>query len=135
VNIRRASFGDAQDLDGSDSFPHQNNTAREYRDEFVSTGIQPETSDADPRNRPAHESNQDLNSPLCSARIFLRLPSRIGVADSPALRAIRLSQPRSLRVPLLTVASDRFPASETADTSLGSVEVDVRDVALPPTGR
>src|ERR1700730_1785458 len=64
---RRASFRYAQGLDGSDAFPHQNNAAREYRDEFARTGIQSETSHADPRNRTTDEGNQGLNSPFAAS--------------------------------------------------------------------
>ena len=59
---RRASLRHDQGLDGSDAFPHQDIATREYRDESARPRLQHETSDADPRNRPAHEGNEGLKS-------------------------------------------------------------------------
>jgi len=56
----------AQSMDGGDAFPDQDIATREYRNEFACTSLQPETSDANPRNRAAYGSDQGL-----SARFFL----------------------------------------------------------------
>ena len=85
---RRASFRHAQGLDGSDAFPHQNIAAREYRDEFACSGIQSEASDANHRNRPAHEGNQRLDSALRGIQIqtLIFQNPRSGHADTPRHR-------------------------------------------------
>jgi hypothetical protein len=55
---RRAPLRYPQGLDGGDAFSDQDIATREYRDEFACTCLQPETSDADPRNRASHVSDQ-----------------------------------------------------------------------------
>ena len=63
---RRASLRHAQSMDGGDALSHQDDPAREYRDEFACLGLQHETRDADPRNRTADGGDEGLRALLFS---------------------------------------------------------------------
>src|SRR5450631_2809685 len=72
---RRASLRHDQSMDGSDALSHQDDPAREYRDELARTRLQHETRDTNTRNHPANEGNAGLRiaiAPRHNLALFTR---------------------------------------------------------------
>src|SRR6185295_3222650 len=59
---RRAYLRYAKSVDGGDALSHEAIAQGQHRNEFACPGLQPETRDADRRNRAADASNEGLNA-------------------------------------------------------------------------
>ena len=109
---RRASVRHPQSMDGRDALPDQDIAAREYRDELACACLQHETSDADPRNCPAHGGNQGIETLPSLTNTpeprFYRYPRRCHRSHSP----LRTAFSHSLD-PLQTPTTDRFEAASS----------------------
>jgi hypothetical protein len=95
----RACLRHAQGLDGRDALPDEDVAARQHRDESARSGLQPETRDADRRDRTTDAGDEGLSGLLLPLNLAAR-GSRV-ITQSGIDKKLRCSRQRNHREPVV----------------------------------